>query len=103
MHVTPLQNDYKEAIQKYIQTIGYIEPSYIIRKFLDVAHIEHLIKYLNEVHERKQADKHHTALLLNCFVKQKEIDSLDNFLKKESKYDTDLFDIETAIKVREQD
>ena len=52
------------------------------------------------MHEKKQADKHHTALLLNCFVKQKQIDSLDKFLKKESKYDMELFDIETAIKVK---
>lgn len=33
-------------------------------------------------------------------MKQKQIDSLDKFLKKESKYDMELFDIETAIKVK---
>ncbi|KAL4427594.1 hypothetical protein ABPG74_012985 [Tetrahymena malaccensis] len=96
------KSDYNEAIKKYIQTIGFIEPSYIIRKFLDVAHIEYLIQYLQEVHDKQKADKHHTALLLNCFVKQKKIDELDKFLtnKKDSKqYDVELFDIETAIKV----
>ena len=31
------KNDYENAIKQYIQTIGYLEPSYVIRKFLDVS------------------------------------------------------------------
>ncbi|EGR28037.1 vacuolar sorting protein, putative [Ichthyophthirius multifiliis] len=92
------KGEFELAIKKYIETVGYIEPSYIIRKFLDVAHIDYLIQYLEEVHSKKQADKHHTALLLNCFVKQKDIKKLDKFLNEQN-YDSQLFDIETAIKV----
>jgi vacuolar protein sorting-associated protein 11 len=50
-----------------------VEPSYIIRKFLDVSHIEYLITYLEAIHEKKSdeklTDKNHTSLLLNCYVK----------------------------------
>ena len=57
-----------------------------------------MITYLEAIHEKKLADKHHTSLLLNCYVKQKSIDKLENFLKKSS-FDSELFDTETAIKV----
>ena len=37
-------------------------------------------------------------MLLNCYVKQQKIESLSHFLS-ESSVESDLFDIETAIKV----
>lgn len=92
------KGDYANAIKHYTKTAGYVEPSYIIRRFLDVSHIEYLITYLEGIHEKKLADKHHTALLLNCYVKQKSIKKLEDFLQKSS-FDSDLFDTETAIKV----
>lgn len=79
-------------------TLGYVEPSYVIRKFLDVAQIDFLIEYLDKIHEKKLAKKEHTALLLNCYVKKQKIDELSSFLS-ESSIESDLFDIETAIKV----
>lgn len=75
-----------------------MEPSYVIRKFLDVSQIDYLIEYLEKIHERKFAKKEHTALLLNCYVKKQKIDDLSRFLS-ESSIESDLFDIETAIKV----
>lgn len=92
------KGDYANAIKHYTKTAGFVEPSYIIRRFLDVSHIEYLIIYLEGIHEKKLADKHHTALLLNCYVKQKSIKKLEDFLQKSS-FDSDLFDTETAIKV----
>ena len=79
-------------------TLGFVEPSYVIRKFLDVSHIDYLINYLQKIHEKKLAKKEHTALLLNCYVKKQKIDNLSQFLS-ESALESDLFDIETAIKV----
>lgn len=38
-------------------TIGFVEPSYVIRKYLDVSQIDFLIEYLEKVHERKIAKK----------------------------------------------
>ena len=40
------KGDFEQAINHYIKTAGFVEPSYIIRQFLDVTHIEYLIKYL---------------------------------------------------------
>ena len=48
--------------------------------------------------------QHHTGLLLNCYVKQKKIAELEEFLDKMKRgqstdLNNELFDIETAIKV----
>jgi len=37
---------YKEAVEKYKNTIGYLNPSYVIQKFLDVQRLENLTDYL---------------------------------------------------------
>jgi ATP adenylyltransferase/5',5'''-P-1,P-4-tetraphosphate phosphorylase II len=92
------KNDFSGAIKQYILTLGHIEPSYVIRRFLDVSQIEFLIEYLENIHAKKIAKREHTALLLNCYVKQQKIENLSNFLS-ESSVESDLFDIETAIKV----
>ena len=92
-----MKKDYANAIKEYMKTAGYVEPSYVIMRFLDVSQIDYLIAYLEHIHEKKLGDKHHTALLLNCYVKQKNIDKLEMFLEKSS-LESDLFDTETAIK-----
>jgi hypothetical protein len=51
------KTDYPGAIKQYIMTLGFVEPSYVIRKFLDVAQIDYLIEYLQKIHEKKQAKK----------------------------------------------
>jgi hypothetical protein len=45
------------SIKQYILTIGFVEPSYVIRKFLDVSQIDYLIEYLQKIHEKKAAKK----------------------------------------------
>ncbi|XP_026689100.1 vacuolar protein sorting-associated protein 11 homolog, partial [Diaphorina citri] len=40
------KGDLYGAIRQYIKTIGKLEPSYVIRKFLDSQHIEKLTEYL---------------------------------------------------------
>ena len=92
------KNDFANSIYHYIKTLGFVEPSYVIRKFLDVSQIDFLIEYLEKIHEKKFAKKEHTALLLNCYVKKQKIENLSHFLS-ESSIESDLFDIETAIKV----
>ena len=41
----------------------------MIRKFLDSQRIQNLTDYLQALHDRQLADKHHTTLLLNCYTK----------------------------------
>ena len=89
--------NYNDAIHQYINTIGFLEPSYVIQKFLDSQRIHNLTAYLQALHEKDLADKHHTTLLLNCYTKLKDVSKLDEFIKSDKELN---FDLETAIKVR---
>lgn len=91
------KGSYNEAIEQYIKTIGILEPSHIIRKFLDSQRIHNLTAYLQALHEKELADKHHTTLLLNCYTKLKAEQKLDEFVEKQLN-----FDVETAIHVCRQ-
>lgn len=91
------KGDHSGAIEQYIKTIGKLEPSYVIRKFLDSQHIEKLTSYLQALHKMGQASEDHTTLLLNCFTKLNKNDNLKEFILMKDK-DID-FDIDIAIKV----
>ncbi|KAI9309494.1 hypothetical protein BJ944DRAFT_172889 [Cunninghamella echinulata] len=91
--------NYDGAMEQYIRTIGQLEPSYVIRKFLDAQRIYNLTSYLQELHVKGLANADHTTLLLNCYTKLKDVSRLDQFIKT----DADLnFDLETAITVCRQ-
>lgn len=93
------KGDFDGSIEQYIRTIGQLEPSYVIRKFLDAQRIYNLTNYLQELHSKGLANADHTTLLLNCYTKLKDVSRLDQFIKA----DTDLnFDLETAINVCRQ-
>ncbi|KAF9935236.1 hypothetical protein FBU30_006321 [Linnemannia zychae] len=93
------KGDYDGAMGQYIRTIGRLEPSYVIRKFLDAQRIYNLTSYLQELHSSGLANSDHTTLLLNCYTKLKDVKRLDEFIKT----DSDLtFDPETAIQVCRQ-
>ncbi|CAK9817084.1 Vacuolar protein sorting-associated protein 11 homolog [Anthophora quadrimaculata] len=91
------KGDHNGAIEQYIKTIGKLEPSYIIRKFLDSQHIDKLTTYLQALHKAGQATEDHTTLLLNCYTKLNHTDKLKEFIMtKDREVD---FDVEIAIKV----
>ncbi|RKF59145.1 Vacuolar protein sorting-associated protein 11-like protein [Erysiphe neolycopersici] len=91
--------DYDGAMQQYLKAIENIEPSQVIRKFLDTQRIHNLIEFLEELHERRKANSDHTTLLLNCFAKLKDIEKLEKFIKSPG----DLkFDLDTAISMCRQ-
>ncbi|KAI9446876.1 hypothetical protein F5148DRAFT_1278202 [Russula earlei] len=105
--------DYDAAMQQYLQTIGYVQPSYVIRKFLDAQRIHNLVTYLQELHSLGVANSDHTTLLLNTYTKLKDAARLDSFIKTESKRggsgatadngtDELPFDLDTAIRVCRQ-
>lgn len=92
------KGDFDGAIVQYIKTIGSLEPSYVIKKFLDAQRILNLTSYLQKLHEAGEANANHTTLLLNCYTKLKSEKELSEFVSK-----PDLnFDVETAIKVCRQ-
>ncbi|KAL9654384.1 hypothetical protein ABK040_010411 [Willaertia magna] len=63
------QGRYQQAVRQYMQTIPLVEPSYVIRKFLDSQKNAYLIQYLLKLHMEKKNNKDHTTLLLNCFMR----------------------------------
>ncbi|KAL3155173.1 hypothetical protein ABBQ32_013114 [Trebouxia sp. C0010 RCD-2024] len=96
------KHDYDGAMTQYVSTIGYLEPSYVIRKFLDAQRIHNLTSYLEQLHEQGKASADHTTLLLNCYTKLKDVDKLDRFLRGSGAPDSTPslnFDVETAVKV----
>ena len=67
------KGDFQAAVSQYVKTIGGLEPSYVIRKFLDAQQIHNLTSYLQALHERNKANADHTTLLLNCYTKLKDV------------------------------
>lgn len=70
----------KPLMIRYIKTIGYIEPSYVIRKFLDAQRMPQLASYLEALHQQGLANSEHTTLLINCYTKLKEKEKLHLFI-----------------------
>lgn len=75
------KNDFDGAIAQYCHTIGFIQPSYVIRRFLDTQRIGNLILYLEKLHSRGIATKDHTTLLLTCYTKTNNEQKLSEFCK----------------------
>ncbi|KAL1745090.1 hypothetical protein HDZ31DRAFT_37166 [Schizophyllum fasciatum] len=101
------KKNYDDALSHYVQTIGHVQPSYVIRKLLDAQRIHNLVTYLQELHSHGLANADHTTLLLNTYTKLKDVARLDSFIKTESRRNAEdsdelPFDLETAIRVCRQ-
>ncbi|GBE90218.1 hypothetical protein SCP_1900670 [Sparassis crispa] len=102
------KGDYDGAMQQFVKTIGNVQPSYVIRKFLDAQRIHNLVTYLQELHALGLANSDHTTLLLNTYTKLKDVSRLDSFIKREARRASDggkdelPFDLDTAIRVCRQ-
>lgn len=90
------KGNFAGAVEQYNRTIGFLEPSYVIRRFLDSRHTQYLTDYLQSVHKEGKATNDHTTLLLNCFTRLDRVDELKAFLKS---YNQKNFDIDVAIRV----
>lgn len=90
------KGNFSGAVEQYIKTIGFLEPSYVIRRFLDSRHTQYLTDYLQSVHKEGKASTDHTTLLLNCFTRLDRIAELKTFLEN---YKQNNFDIDVAIRV----
>lgn len=75
------KGDYDGSLRQYVRTIGHVEPSYVIRRFLDAQRIHNLTAYLEALHEKAFANAEHTTLLLNCYTKLKDVKKLDKFIQ----------------------
>jgi hypothetical protein len=94
------RGEYSSSIKAYMETIGTTSPSVVIRKFLDASRLSDLVEYLEALFERSKSQsvtitKDHTTLLLNCYVRLKDLKKLDNVLTWKDVN----FDVETAVQV----
>ncbi|KAJ3208800.1 Vacuolar protein sorting-associated protein 11 [Dinochytrium kinnereticum] len=101
------KGDFDAATTQYTHTIGSLEPSYVIRKFLDAQRIHNLTSYLQSLHDAGLANEDHTTLLINCYTKLKDMARLDLFIKgsgdpRSGGGSTASFDVETAMRVCRQ-
>ncbi|XP_050429198.1 vacuolar protein sorting-associated protein 11 homolog isoform X2 [Adelges cooleyi] len=94
------KGDHSGAVEQYVKTIGKLEPSYVIKKFLDSQYIDSLTTYLHALHKSGNATKDHTTLLFNCYSKLNNLDKLQEFIL--TKNDNIDFDVDVAIKVCRQ-
>ncbi|KAL3313237.1 Vacuolar protein sorting-associated protein 11 [Cichlidogyrus casuarinus] len=99
------RKDYDAAATEYTKTIGNLEPSYVIQKFLDCNQIEPMTFYLEQViRDKHSCTGHHVLLLVNCFTRIGDIDRLAKFVKnfQTSEQSLNNFDISSAIRVLRQ-
>ncbi|GAA5850787.1 hypothetical protein JCM9279_003922 [Rhodotorula babjevae] len=111
--------DYEGAMAAYLKTVGTVQASYVIRKFLDAQRLTHLTSYLQELHSRGLANTDITTLLLNCYTKLADDEALSRFIHSSSTSSTSPsssstsaspshssdeppFDLDTAIRVLRQ-
>ena len=97
------QGDFENAINQYIKTIGKLEPSYVIKRYLDGQKVKNLTSYLFNLHKQGLANKDHTSLYLNCLTKSENTSNLIKFLntfdKKQEDEINQLLDVQNAITV----
>jgi vacuolar protein sorting-associated protein 11 len=89
---------FSEAMSQYVETIGHLESSYVIRRYMGSAHMNELIHYLEELHNQRHsahANVAHTTLLLRCYHKRNDAVRLNAFIHR----DDVRFDPQNAVEV----
>ena len=74
------KKEFAEAMREYIFTIGFLDASYVIRRFLDASQIHNLTEYLEELHRNGKATVDHTVLLMNNYVKLHSNEKIQAFV-----------------------
>jgi len=98
------RGEYDTALQQYLSALSTLNPSEIIRKYLDVQRIGNLVAILEELHALRLAGVDHTTLLLNCYARLKNVEQLERFIRggDGGAVKAVEFDVDTAITVCRQ-
>eukprot|EP01051_Picozoa_sp_SAG22_P010168 SAG22_NODE_898_length_6620_cov_13.916884_2_plen_1193_part_00 len=88
------KGDLDGAMKHYLKTIGPVQPSHVIRRYLEASQVYRLAEYLQALHEAPGdlAGEGHTTLMLNCFTRMKEKSRLKEILSGDQH-----FSVEKAI------
>ena len=71
------KGDLSGAVDQYIHTIGSLESSHVIFRFLDAPKIPLLVKYLNELRKKGRATPVHNELLKTCYLKLNDTEAAE--------------------------
>ncbi|KAF5395680.1 hypothetical protein PHET_11589 [Paragonimus heterotremus] len=75
------QKEYDTAIQQYVKTIGILEASFVIQRFLEGGHIVQLAYYLEALDSAGLASSDHLVLLLNCYARLQDKERIAQFVQ----------------------
>lgn len=75
------------ALDAYVDTIGYLNPSYVIQRYMELQYLPYLLKYLEkligttstvsgEPSSVTLSNRQYTALLVICYIKLNKIDKV---------------------------
>eukprot|EP00921_Rhytidocystis_pertsovi_P000597 GHVQ01001074.1.p1 GENE.GHVQ01001074.1~~GHVQ01001074.1.p1 ORF type:complete len:900 (+),score=59.45 GHVQ01001074.1:388-3087(+) len=84
------KHNYDQAVEVYSKTIGYIEPSYVIQKYLEAQRLRNLTEYLQRLLDAGVAEPEHTVLLLKCYTKLRDVDKMEEFVRSAANKHYDL-------------
>jgi vacuolar protein sorting-associated protein 11 len=71
------KGDFSGAMDQYIYTIGSLESSHVIFRYLDAPKIPLLVKYLENLRAREIATPVHNELLRTCYLKLNDVQAAD--------------------------
>jgi hypothetical protein len=74
------KGDFDGSMEQYCHTIGSLQPSYVVRRFLDPHRVGNLVTYLEKLRERGLATNDHAVLLLTCYVKMESTDKIKRYI-----------------------
>lgn len=93
------KHKWDQSIDEYIQTIGFLEASYVITRFIDPQYAEFLVRYLEGLQAKGMSNKQHTTLLFNCYTKLRKDDKLKYYIEESQKRAPAAYDVATAVDV----
>jgi hypothetical protein len=71
------KGDFAGAMDQYIFTIGSLESSHVIFRFLDAPKIPFLVTYLEKLRSRELATSVHVELLRTCYLKLNDMQAAE--------------------------
>ena len=71
------KGEYSSAIEQYKNTIGSLEPSHVIFRYLDAPKIPLLVKYLEELRSKDLTTPVHNELLRTCYLKLNDTEAAE--------------------------
>lgn len=83
------KGDFAGAMDQYIFTIGSLESSHVIFRFLDAPKIPFLVKYLEKLRTQEMATSVHIELLRTCYMKLNDIQAAEAIAISKSMSATD--------------